>query len=92
MPLTARGIVLVHRRCCRVKLAYISMFGSGIGVGNGTRCTICMGSPFILPLSAGLGIIPRTDGVGSNRPRDDHNSSRDSLLQVDLAAKRLQDC
>jgi hypothetical protein len=49
LPLTARGIVLVCIRCCRVALASVTLFGSGSGVGNGMICTICEGIPFILP-------------------------------------------
>jgi hypothetical protein len=40
LPLTAGGIVLFCIRCCRVALASVMLFGSGSGVGNGTRCTI----------------------------------------------------
>ncbi len=69
LPLTAGGIVLVRIRCRSVALASITLIRSGSGVGNGTRCTICKGVPFILPWSVGLGVLPRTDGVGSNRPR-----------------------
>jgi hypothetical protein len=47
---------------------------------------------FILPWSADLGVIPGTDGVGSNRPWHDCNSSHGGLMQVDLGAKRLEDC
>ncbi len=92
LPLTARGIVLIHIRCCRVTLASVTLFRSGSGDGNRTRCTICKGITFILPWSAGLGIISRTDGVGSNRPRHDHNSGHGNRMQVDLGAKCLQDC
>jgi hypothetical protein len=91
LPLTAKGIVLVRIRCCRVALAFVTLFGSGSGVGNGTRCTIRGGIPFILPWFAGLGIIPRTDGVGSNRPRHNRNSGHGSRMQVDLVAKHFQD-
>ena len=41
LPLTAGGIVLICIRCCRVALAFATLFRSGSGVGNGTRCTIC---------------------------------------------------
>ncbi len=53
-----------------------------------SRVTISIVTLF---LSAGLGIIPRTDGVGSIKTRHDHNSGHGSLMQVDLVAKRLQD-
>jgi hypothetical protein len=86
--LTARWIVLICIRCCRVALASVKLFGSGSGVSNGTRCTIRKGFPFIPPWSAGMGIIPRTDGVGSNRPWHDRNCGHGSLMQVDLGAKR----
>jgi hypothetical protein len=53
LPLTARGIVLVRIRCCRVALASFTLFGNGSGVGNGTRCTISGGflSSFLYPLA-----------------------------------------
>ena len=89
--LTNKGIVLIHIRCCRVPLASVTLFGSGNGVGIGTRCTICEGIPSILPWSADLGVIPGNDGVGSNRPWHGCNSGHGSLMQVDLGAKRLQD-
>jgi hypothetical protein len=92
LPLTAGEIVLIQIGCCRIVLASVMVFGSRSGVGNGTGCTICKGIPFILPWSAGLGVISRTDGVGSKRPRHDHNSGHGSLMQVDLVAKRLQNC
>ncbi len=92
LPLTAGGIVLVCIKCCRVMLASVTLFGSGSGVRIGTRCTIHWKISFILPWSAGLGIIPRTDGVGGNRPRHNHDSGHGSLMQVDLLAKCLQDC
>ncbi len=53
---------------------------------------ICKGIPFNLTWSADLGVIPGTDGVGSNRPWHDRNSGHGRLMQVDLGAKRLQDC
>jgi hypothetical protein len=88
----ARGIVLVHIRYCGVALASVTLFGSGSGVGNGIRCTIRWRIPFILPWSTGLGIIPRTDGVGGNRHRHNRDSGHGSLMHIDLVAKRLQDC
>jgi hypothetical protein len=91
LPLTAGRIVLIRIRCCRVALASVTLFRCRSGVGNGMRCTIHGGIPFILPWSAGLGIISRIDGVGSNRTRHDRNSGHGSLMQVDLIAKRLQD-
>jgi hypothetical protein len=92
LPLTARGIVLICIRCCRVALVSVMLFGSGSGVVTGTRCTIRWRIPFILPRSADLGIILRTDGVGSNRPRHNCDSGHGSLMQVDLVVKHLQDC
>ncbi len=92
LPLTARGIVLVCIRCCRVVRASVTLVRSESGVGNGQRCTICRGIPFILPWSAGLDIISRTDDVGRNRPWHDRNNGHGSLMQVDLGAERLQDC
>jgi hypothetical protein len=90
--LTIRKIVFNPIGCSWVRLVSAMLFGSGIGVGIGTRCTIREGIPFILPWSADLGIIPGTDGIGSNRPWHDHDSSHGSLIQVDLGAKRLHDC
>jgi hypothetical protein len=92
LPLTAGGIVLVRIRCCRVTLASVMLFGSGSGVVSQTRCTFRWRIPFILPRSAGLGIIPRTGGVGGNRPRHNRDSGHGNLMQVDLVAKHLQDC
>ncbi len=90
--LMARGIVFICIKCSRVMLASVTLFGSGIGVEIGTRWTIREGIPFILPWSADLGVIPGTDGVGSNRwPWHDHNSGHGRLMQVDLGEKRLQD-
>ncbi len=74
LPLMDRRIIFVHIGCCRIPLASVMMFGSGSDVGNGTRCTIHEGILFILPWSVGLGIIPRINGVGSNRTRHDRNS------------------
>ncbi len=87
-----RGIVFICIRCSQVTRASITLFGSGIGVGIGTRCTIHGGIPFILPWSADLGVIPGTDSVCSNRLWHDRNSSHGSLMQVDLGAKCLHDC
>ncbi len=67
------------------------LFGSGISIESETRCTVCKGTLFILPWSAGLGIIPRINSVGGNGTRHDHNSSHGNLMQVDLGAKCLQD-
>jgi hypothetical protein len=44
------------------------------------------------PWSTGLVIIPRTDCVGSNRPRHNRNCGHGSLIKVGLVAKCLQDC
>jgi hypothetical protein len=77
--LMTREIVLICIRCYWVALASVTLFWSGGGVGIGTRCTICKA-------------VPGTDGVGSNRPWHDCNSSHGSLMQVDLGGKRLQDC
>ncbi len=87
----AGRIVFVCIGCCRVALASGMLFGRESGVGSGMRCAIRGEIPFIFPCSAGLGIIPRIDGVGSNRTRHDHNSGHGSLMQVDLIAKRHQD-
>ncbi len=88
LPLVAGRIVFVRIGCCRVALASITLFGCNRGVGSGTRCAICGGIPFIFPWSAGLSIISRIDGVGSNRTRHDRNGGHDSL---NLIVKRLQD-
>jgi hypothetical protein len=92
LPLTAGGIVFIRIGCCRVALASVTLFGSGSSIGSGTRCTICMGTLFIFSWSTGLGIIPRTNSVGGNGTRHDHNSGHGSLMQVDLGLKCLQDC
>jgi hypothetical protein len=91
LPLMARRIVFVCIGCCRVALASVTLFGSGNGVGAGTICPIQKGILFILPWSAGLGIIQRINSVGRNGTRHDRNSGHGSLMQVDLGAKRLQD-
>jgi hypothetical protein len=87
LPLMARRIVFVYIRCCRVTLAFVTLFGYARGVGSGTRCAIRGRIPVIFLWSAGLGIIPRIDGVGSNRTRHDRNNGHGSLMQVDLIAK-----
>jgi hypothetical protein len=92
LPLMAGRIVFVHIGCCRVALATDTLFVSGSGVGSGMRCTIHEKILFILPWSTGLGIILRINIEGSNGARHDRNSSHGSLMQVDLGAKRLQDC
>jgi hypothetical protein len=92
LPLLAGRIVFVCIGCCRVALASIMLFGRESGVESETRCVIRGGIPFIFPWLAGLGNIPRIDGVGNNGTRHDRNSSHGSLMQVDLTAKCLQDC
>ena len=92
MTLTAGRVFLVRIGCCGIALASVSLFGSGSSIGSGTRCTIYEGVLFILPWSAGLGIIPRINSVGSNGTRRGHNSDHGGLMQVDLGAKCLQDC
>ncbi len=87
----AGRIIFVCIRCCRVQLASVMLIGHESGVGSRMRCTIHGGIPFIFPCSAGLGIVPKIDSVGSNRTRHDHNSGHGSLMQVDLIAKFLQD-
>jgi hypothetical protein len=87
----AGRIVFVCIGCCRVALASVTLFGHESDVGSGTRCTIHGEISFIFPWLAGLGIIPRINGVGSNGTRHDHNSGHGSLMQVDLIGKRLQD-
>jgi hypothetical protein len=74
LPLTAGRIVFVCIGCCRVVLAFVTLSRSGSSIGSGTRCTICKGILFILPWSAGLGIIPRINSVGGNGTRHDRNS------------------
>ncbi len=69
----------------------VVLFGSGSSIGSGTRCTIREGILFILPWSAGLGIIPGINIVGGNGTRHDCSSGHGSLMQVDLGAKYLQD-
>ncbi len=91
LPLTAGRIVFGCIGCCRAALASITLFGSGSGVGSGTRCTIHKGICSILPWFAGLGIVLRINGVGSNRTSHDRNSGHGSLMQVDLGAKCLKD-
>jgi hypothetical protein len=91
LPLMAGRIFFVRIGCCRVALASVMLFKSGIGIGNGMRCTIHEGVLFILPWSACLGIIPRINNLGSNGTRHDRNSGHGSLMQVDLGAKRCQD-
>jgi hypothetical protein len=91
LPLMAGRIVFVCIRCCRVVIASVTLFGSGSGDRNGTRCTIHKGILFILPWSAGQGIIPIINGLGSNGTRHDRNSGHGSLMQVDLGAKHPQD-
>jgi hypothetical protein len=49
LPLMARRIVFDHVGCCRVAFASVMLFGSGSGVGSGTRFTIHKGILFILP-------------------------------------------
>jgi hypothetical protein len=49
------------------------------------------GNSFHPSWSAGLGIIPRINGVGGNGTRHDRISNHGSLMQVDLGAKHLQD-
>jgi hypothetical protein len=90
--LMTRGIFLICIRCSGVMLTSVMLFGSGSGVGIGTRCTIPEGIPFILPCSTDLGVNLGTDSVGSNRPWHDRNSGHGSLMQVDLGAECLQDC
>ncbi len=80
LPLMAGRIVFVYIRCYGIApFASVTLFGRESGVGSGTKCTI----------SAGLGIIPRINGVGSNGTRHDRNGSHGSLMQVDLGAKCL---
>jgi hypothetical protein len=91
LPLMAGRIVFVCIRFCGIALASVTLFGCESGVGSGSRCTICKGILFILPWSAGLGIIPRINSVGGNGTRHDHNGGRGSLMQVNLGAKCLKD-
>jgi hypothetical protein len=86
LSLTARWIVFIHIRCCGIALAFVTLFEHESGVGSGARCTIRKEILFILPWSAGLGIISRINGVGGNRTRHDRNGSHGSLMQVDLEA------
>jgi hypothetical protein len=89
LPLTAGRIVFVRIRCSRAALASVMLFGSGSSIGSGARYTVHEGILFILPWSAGLGIIPRVNGVGGNGTRHDCNSGHGSLMHVDLGAKCL---
>ncbi len=87
LPLTSGRIVFVCIRCCGITLASVTLFGHESSVGSRTRCTICKGILIILPWSAGLGIIPKIIGVGSNGTRHDRNSGHGSLMQVDFGSK-----
>ncbi len=89
LPLMAGRIVFLCIGCCGIALASVTLFGCGSSIGSGTRCTICEGILFILPWSADLGIISRSNGVGSDGTRHDRNSGHGSLMQVDLGAKCL---
>jgi hypothetical protein len=89
LPLMAERIVFVRIGSCWIKLASVMLFGCESGVGSGMRCTIREGIVIILPLSAGLSIIPRMNGAGGSGTRHDRNSSHGSLMQVDLRAKCL---
>ncbi len=91
LPLTAGRIVFVCIGCCGILLASVMLFRNGSSIGSGTRCTIHKGILFILPWSAGLGIIPRINSVGGNGTRHDRNSGHGSLMQVDFGAKCLYD-
>jgi hypothetical protein len=71
LPLMARRIVFIHIRCCRVALASVMLFGHESNVGSGTRCAIHGGISFIFSWSAGLGMILKINGVGSDGTRHD---------------------
>ncbi len=80
LPLMVGRIVFVHIGCCGIMLASVMLFRIESSIGSGTRCTICKRILFILSWSAGLVIIPRINGVGSDGTRHDCNSSHGSLM------------
>jgi hypothetical protein len=92
LPLMAEGLSLFVLAVVGSRLPPLCCSGVEVVLEVGRDEPSVGGILFILPWSAGLGVIPRINGVGGNGTRHDHNSGHGSLMQVDLGVKCLQDC